>query len=90
MRTEAASPAGEVAAEVGVGVRLADLLELSKPRITFMVVITAGIGMLLASGGKVSLELAIHALVGTGLVAPAASKTILSPALANERPGVEG
>jgi protoheme IX farnesyltransferase len=44
---------------------MADIVELAKPRITLMVVVTAGIGILLASGGRVPMEL----LIGTGLVA---------------------
>jgi protoheme IX farnesyltransferase len=52
---------------------LADLSELTKPRITLMVVLTAGIGLLLASGGEVSLSLAVHALLGTGLLAAGSS-----------------
>jgi protoheme IX farnesyltransferase len=48
---------------------MADLVELTKPRITLMVVVTAGIGLLLASGGRVPMAMVLHALVGTGLVA---------------------
>jgi protoheme IX farnesyltransferase len=63
------SPAVIESKRVSLGVRLADLVELTKPRITLMVVLTAGIGVLLSSGGRVDLSLAIHALLGTGLVA---------------------
>jgi protoheme IX farnesyltransferase len=63
------SPVAIESKQVSLGVRLADLIELTKPRITLMVVLTAGIGVLLGSGGKVGLVLAIHALLGTGLVA---------------------
>lgn len=63
------SPAVLDSKSVSLGVRLADLVELMKPRITLMVVLTAGIGVLLSSGGSVDLSLAIHALLGTGLVA---------------------
>ena len=48
---------------------MADLVELTKPRITLMVVVTAGIGLLLASGGRVPMAMVLHALFGTGLVA---------------------
>jgi protoheme IX farnesyltransferase len=48
---------------------MADLVELTKPRITLMVVVTAGIGLLLASGGRVPMAMVLHALLGTGLVA---------------------
>ena len=50
-----------------------DLIELTKPRITLMVVLTAGIGLLLASGGAASFVLVIHTLVGTGLLAAGSS-----------------
>jgi len=50
-----------------------DLVELTKPRITLMVVLTAGIGLLLASGGEASYVLVIHTLVGTGLLAGGSS-----------------
>lgn len=52
---------------------LGDLLELTKPRITLMVVLTAGIGLLLASGGEAQFALAVHTLVGTGLLAAGSS-----------------
>ena len=55
--------------DLSLGVRMADLVELTKPRITLMVVATAGIGLLLASGGRVPMAMVLHALVGTGLVA---------------------
>jgi protoheme IX farnesyltransferase len=63
------SPAVIGSKRVSLSVRLADLIELTKPRITLMVVLTTGIGVLLSSGGKLDLVLAIHALLGTGLVA---------------------
>lgn len=52
---------------------LSDLLELTKPRITFMVVLTAGIGALLAGRGDLPAGLLLHALVGTALVSGGAS-----------------
>ena len=51
----------------------ADLIELTKPRITLMVVLTAGIGLLLASGGDLPVALVIHTLLGTGLLAAGSS-----------------
>ncbi len=63
------SPVAIDSKQISLGVRLADLVELTKPRITLMVVLTAAIGVLLSGGGSVSLSLAIHALLGTGLVA---------------------
>ncbi|MGB3563374.1 MAG: heme o synthase [Thermoanaerobaculia bacterium] len=57
------------ARDLSLGVRMADMVELTKPRITLMVVVTAGIGLLLASGGRVPMATVLHALFGTGLVA---------------------
>lgn len=50
----------------------ADLAELTKARITLMVVVTAAAGYLLASAGAVDLLHLAHALLGTGLVAAGA------------------
>ena len=52
---------------------MSDLVQLAKPRITLMVVLTAGIGLILASSGAPPLGLAIATLVGTGLVAAGGS-----------------
>ena len=56
-------------------VRLADLSEMTKPGITLMVVLTAGLGFLLASAerGVFSFWLLLHSLLGTGLVSAGAS-----------------
>src|SRR5262249_29161302 len=63
-------------------VRLADLAELTKPGITLMVVLTTGLGFLLASGrgGRsgldglgIPLALLVSTLAGTGLVAAGSS-----------------
>jgi protoheme IX farnesyltransferase len=48
---------------------VADLVDLIKPRINLMVMLTSGIGLLLASGQTPPLGLAIAVLAGTGLVA---------------------
>lgn len=53
--------------------RLADYLELTKPRISVLVLITVGIGALAASGGDIGLVLLLHTLLGTALVAASAS-----------------
>jgi protoheme IX farnesyltransferase len=51
----------------------ADLAELTKARITLMVMVTAAAGFLLGSGGDgVDGALLLHALLGTGLVAAGA------------------
>ncbi len=52
---------------------LSDYIELSKPRITLLVVITAAVGYFMASGGRLwPLGLA-HIMLGTGLVSAGAS-----------------
>lgn len=51
----------------------ADYLELTKPRITLMVVITAAAGFLLASSGAPPFGLLFWALLGTGLLSAGAS-----------------
>jgi len=56
-----------------LAVRLSDLKEMSKPGITLMVVLTAGLGFLLAGGEKFSFVLLVATLVGTGLVSAGAS-----------------
>ncbi|HVF61224.1 MAG TPA: heme o synthase [Thermoanaerobaculia bacterium] len=55
-------------------IRFADLVELTKPGITLMVVLTAGLGFLLARGdARLPWLLLVHTLVGTGLVSAGAS-----------------
>jgi len=53
--------------------RLADLSEITKPGITLMVVLTAGLGFLLARGESFSFLLLVYTLLGTGLVSAGAS-----------------
>jgi len=53
--------------------RLADLKEMTKPGITLMVVLTAGLGFLLAEGDGFSFWLLVYTLLGTGLVSAGAS-----------------
>ncbi len=60
-------------AEARPAVLMGDLVQLAKPRITLMVMLTAGIGLLLASGQTPPLGLAIGVLAGTGLVAAGGS-----------------
>jgi protoheme IX farnesyltransferase len=55
------------------GSPLADWMELTKPRITLMVLLTAGIGILLAAPERPDLELVFSALFGTWLVAAGSS-----------------
>jgi len=64
-----------VASVASVGARplaAADLLEMTKPGITLMVLLTAALGFLLAGGAALSWQLAAT-LAGTGLVAAGAS-----------------
>lgn len=51
------------------GNRLLDLLDLVKPRISSMVLVTVALAAFVASGGHPDLFLVIHALIGTALVA---------------------
>lgn len=70
MKAEAASLDG--ASRPSLGALAADLAELTKARITLMVVVTTAAGFLLASGGTIAGMLLAHALVGTALVAAGA------------------
>lgn len=54
-------------------VRFADLIELTKPRITFLVLITTLVGFYMGSRDGLQLLLLFHAIVGTALVAGGAS-----------------
>jgi protoheme IX farnesyltransferase len=58
---------------IPLSARLSDLAELAKPGITLMVVLTAGLGFLLAEEGRISFLLLVHTLLGTGLVSAGAS-----------------
>jgi protoheme IX farnesyltransferase len=53
--------------------RLSDYLVLTKPRIAVMVLITVAVGYLIAAGSNARILTLIHTLIGTGLVAGAAS-----------------
>jgi protoheme IX farnesyltransferase len=50
-----------------------DYLELTKPRLTLLVLIVVGLSAWLAAAGQVELAVLVHAVVGTGLVAAGAS-----------------
>lgn len=60
-------------ATIGTPAGLAEFIELTKPRITFMVVVTAAAGFWLASVGPIDGTLFLGTLLGTGLVAAGAS-----------------
>jgi heme o synthase len=63
--------AGAVEAPVPIAAR--DLWEMTKPGITLMVVLTAGLGFLLAERGAFPFLLLVNTLLGTGLVSAGAS-----------------
>jgi protoheme IX farnesyltransferase len=69
----AAAPVPAAGLRAGAVPRLADLAELTKPGITLMVVLTAGLGFVLALRGAVPLLLAAATLSGTWLVSAGAS-----------------
>ncbi len=53
--------------------RFADYMELTKPRITFLVLVTTFIGFFMGARGAMDLPLLFHTLFGTALVAGGAS-----------------
>lgn len=58
---------------VPVSGRLSDFWEMTKPGITLMVALTAGLGFLLAGGETFSFALLLYVLLGTALVSGGAS-----------------
>ncbi|HYN22250.1 MAG TPA: heme o synthase [Thermoanaerobaculia bacterium] len=60
-------------AALPASLRVADFAELTKPGITLMVVLTAGLGFLLAEHEGIAFILLVHTLIGTGLVSAGAS-----------------
>jgi heme o synthase len=60
-------------ARVSLGVRLADYVELSKPRIAVLVLVSVAVAYCVASWGQPQPFQLIHVLVGTFLVAASAS-----------------
>jgi protoheme IX farnesyltransferase len=54
-------------------VHLADLMELTKPRITLLVLVTTLVGFYMGSTDGMNLLLLFHTILGTGLVASGAS-----------------
>jgi protoheme IX farnesyltransferase len=53
--------------------RVSDLFELTKPRITFMVLLATLVGFYMGSGENLQTLLLLHTIIGTGLVAAGAS-----------------
>lgn len=60
-------------AEAAVATRAADLIELAKPRITLMVVLTTAVGFLLAGADPFPALRFLHTIFGTALIAAGAS-----------------
>jgi heme o synthase len=54
-------------------VRIGDLIELTKPRITFLVLITTLVGFYMGSRDGLNFLLLFHTILGTGLIASGAS-----------------
>jgi len=52
---------------------VSDYIQLTKPRITFMVIVTTFIGFILGSAGPIDYVLLLHTIFGTALVAAGAS-----------------
>jgi heme o synthase len=69
----AVSPIASAEAAPALRQRVADYVELTKPRIAVMVLITVAAGYLMAAGLDTRLAPLIHTLIGTGLVAGGAS-----------------
>src|SRR5262245_26342838 len=57
----------------GYRARIADFTELTKPRITFLVLITTAVGFYMGTRDGLNLLLMVHTIIGTGLVAGGAS-----------------
>ncbi|MCY3846503.1 MAG: heme o synthase [Acidobacteria bacterium] len=53
--------------------RAADFVALTKPRLNSLVVVSAGVGYVLGAGAAPDLGVALHALIGCGLVAGSAA-----------------
>src|SRR2546426_6355527 len=74
---DSAKPQVTCAASINAGryskARVADLMELTKPRITLLVLVTTLVGFYMGSRDGVKFLLLVHAIVGTGLVASGAS-----------------
>jgi heme o synthase len=67
---ETAAPAGEAGRpKVRLATRVGSYIELTKPGIVRMVLITAGAGFFLAAGTGLSVVVLLHTLIGMGLVA---------------------
>jgi protoheme IX farnesyltransferase len=70
MRPAIAAP---LRADLSLGRKLIDYIELTKPKISVLVLVTVAVAMFVGSWGSPSLWLLLHTLVGTALVAASAS-----------------
>ena len=52
---------------------VADYVELTKPKIASMVLVTVGVASFVANGGPPNIAVLVHTLLGTALVAASAS-----------------
>lgn len=59
---------GQAGAPLSARARLAAYFELTKPRITFLIMLTSAAGFALGSRGAVNYQLLLHALIGIGLL----------------------
>jgi protoheme IX farnesyltransferase len=59
----------EVRPRIGFGARISAFVELTKPRITSLIMLTAAAGFCLGSQDGTNYLLLIHAMVGIGLLA---------------------
>jgi heme o synthase len=72
-QAQAQQPAGLILDRRYSTTRVADLMELTKPRITFLVLVTTLVGFYMGSRDGMNLLLLFHTILGTGLVASGAS-----------------
>src|ERR1041385_1884661 len=54
---------------MGLGARISAFVELTKPRITSLIMLTAAAGFCLASQGATNYLVLMHAMIGIGLLA---------------------
>lgn len=71
--TELAPRPGACAGRVGVHSRMVDFLELSKPRMNFLVLVTTAVGYYMAVRHSFQWMALLHTLLGTAMTAAAAS-----------------
>jgi len=64
-----ATAATEIKPRIGVGARISAFVELTKPRITSLIMLTAAAGFCLGSQGATNYWVLTHAMIGIGLLA---------------------